>query len=254
MSPNLHREDAALARRVEEASLNAWPALSQVLLDGWVLRFSRGFTKRANSITPLYPGSQPLLDKIRGCENLYARENLRTIFRLTSLRPNEALDATLAARGYARLDPTLVLIRPLDAEVHTPLTREFLELSSARWLDHYAELSSLPAEARQIHELMLKAIHFECLHAISVDQGRTLACGLGVLDQELIGLFDIVTHPERRRRGVATELITRMHDWGEGRGARLAYLQVEEENDAGRVLYQKLGYQHLYNYWYRISP
>ncbi len=251
----MHREDTGLARRVEEASLNAWPALSQVLLDGWVLRFSRGFTKRANSITPLYPESQPLTDKIRGCENLYARENLRTIFRLTNLQPAEALDAALVARGYQRLDPTLVLIRPLaGADEDIALEREFVELSPGRWLDHYCALSNLPSEARQIHELMLKGIHFDCLHAITVDRGESLACGLGVLEQDLLGLFDIVTHPQLRRRGVATELITHMLEWGRSRGARFAYLQVEEANAAGRALYQKLGYQHLYSYWYRISP
>lgn len=254
-SSSIHREDTALARRVEEASLNAWPALSQVLLDGWVLRFSRGFTKRANSITPLYPESEPLAEKIRGCENLYARENLRTIFRLTSLQPTEALDAALAARGYGRLDPTLVLIRALEGvDESDALDREFVELSPGRWLDHYAALSNLPDEAHRIHELMLKGIHFDCLHALTVDRGETLACGLGVLEQDLLGLFDIVTHPDLRRRGVATELITHMLDWGHNRGARFAYLQVEEANQAGRALYHKLGYQHLYSYWYRMSP
>jgi ribosomal protein S18 acetylase RimI-like enzyme len=253
MNSGTYREDTGLARRVEEASLNAWPALSQLLIDGWVLRFSRGFTKRANSITPLYPETQPLLDKIRSCENLYARENLRTIFRLTNVQSCDALDAALAGRGYTRLDPTLVLIRPSDT-VEEPSRREFVELSPGRWLDHYAALSNLPAEARQIHELMLKGIHFECLHNVIVDRDHTLACGLGVLEQDLLGLFDIVTHPEQRRRGVATELIGHMCEWATHRGARYAYLQVEEGNLAGRALYQKLGFQHLYNYWYRISP
>src|SRR5438132_10736744 len=44
---------SALQWRVEEACLNAWPALREVLLDGWLLRFSEGLTRASVITMPL---------------------------------------------------------------------------------------------------------------------------------------------------------------------------------------------------------
>jgi len=74
-----------------------------------------------------------------------------------------------------------------------------------------------------------------------------------VLEQELVGLFDVVTHPEARRAGHATELVDGLLGWARDNGARRAYLQMVAANDAARALYDRLGFEPLYHYWYRIS-
>ena len=79
-----------LAWRVERTCLNAWPALRQVLLGGWVLRFSGGLTRRANSANPLGVGALDPDRLIAGCEALYRHQRLPTIFRLPSI-----IDATI---------------------------------------------------------------------------------------------------------------------------------------------------------------
>jgi len=245
-------DDPNLSRRVEEASLNAWPALQQTLLDGWVLRFARGFTKRANSIVPLYPSQQDALDKIRYCENVYARENLKTIFRLTTVVDSAPLDGLLEARGYARIDPTLVLVRRVgEAPATDPC---FVELPRGEWLDAYARNAEIPANGAQLHALLLAGIQSEHVFGAIVAGDVPIACGLAVLERELLGLFDLVTHPSARRRGYARTLVESLLAWGARRGSRYTYLQVIEANHPARALYDRLGFVELYRYWYRAAP
>jgi hypothetical protein len=83
----MSEQNLTLIRTLEELSLNALPCLQQILDDGWVLRFAEGYTERANSVTPLYLGTENLTEnlteKIKRCETVYRSWNLRSIFRLT---------------------------------------------------------------------------------------------------------------------------------------------------------------------------
>jgi N-acetylglutamate synthase len=97
---------------IEELSLNALPCLQQILDDGWVLRFAAGYTKRGNSVTPLYPSVEDLTLKIKRCEDIYHRFDLQPIFRLTNESKLGILNRTLDDLGYQKQD--LVSVRVKD--------------------------------------------------------------------------------------------------------------------------------------------
>ncbi len=261
--------DTALALRIEEASLNAWPAMQQVFVDGWVLRFARGFTKRSNCIVPLYPplytnssgiSAQALTEKVRYCENLYAREQLQTVFRLTSIGNdtswNVALDNLLDQRGYHIDEPSLVLSRLLRelSEVSAPVPGQITMLPLDRWLAAYCELTGMPEPARTLHSFILKGISGECGFAVLPDErGRPLACGLVVVERELAGLFDIFTHPDHRNKGLGRKLLASLLHWAHDNGAQRTYLQMVQANEPAAALYASLGFTEMYRYWYRIG-
>src|SRR6478672_4265852 len=85
---------------LEERALNAWPALQTVHYDGWVLRFAAGYTRRANSVQPLYPGALPPAEKIAYCAAVYAGRGQPPIYKLTPAAQPAVLDQALADLGY----------------------------------------------------------------------------------------------------------------------------------------------------------
>ncbi|WP_218244185.1 hypothetical protein, partial [Pseudomonas sp. 2995-3] len=63
--------------------MNALPALQTQLVDGWILRFANGYTKRANSINPIYPLNEEVTDKIEKVSQVYRDRNQKVVYKLT---------------------------------------------------------------------------------------------------------------------------------------------------------------------------
>lgn len=80
-----------------------------------------------------------------------------------------------------------------------------------------------------------------------------IACGLGVVEGTYMGLFDLVTDVHFRNQGYGEQLILSLLEWGKEHGAKHAYLQVVLSNTPALGLYSKLGFQEVYQYWYRIK-
>jgi len=106
-------------------------------------------------------------------------------------------------------------------------------------------------ELQHLHLELLERIPHPPMYAVFYQAGSPVACGLGVLEHEALGLFDIVTDPAQRRKGYGTQLVMGMLALGKQQGAEYAYLQVMNTNYAAQQMYAKLGFQECYHYWYR---
>lgn len=246
----------ASVRRLEEAGLNAWPALRVALVDGWLLRFADGFTKRANSVNPLYgpiDGDAAGLDpRIEAAERLYGEAGRRTIFRLTPLAP-EALDGRLDQRGYRRIDETVVQTANLAALEPATDPGFARAASPLEWVEPASALQQEPEATRPILQAMLERIVPRACFGLLLRDGVPAACGLAVAEGKLVGLFEIAVNPALRRAGLGLAMTRSLLAWGKARGADTAYLQVVARNEPARALYAGLGFRESHRYWYRVQ-
>jgi ribosomal protein S18 acetylase RimI-like enzyme len=240
------------ARRIEELSLNSSAPPGQLLYDGWILRLLRGKAKRARSVNAVYASSLPVADKIAYCERLYRAAAVPLLFRITPFSQPQDLDAELDRQGYRRFDDTAVESATLDRSQLPEPVAQPMELSS--WVEAVGQLRASPVSHRSAHFARLEGMPLaKCAVAIR-SQGEVLATGLGIVEDDCVGLFDIITRTDQQRRGHAKDVIASLLRTAWELGARHAYLQVQKENAAARRLYAQFGFEERYLYWYRGKP
>src|SRR5687768_15162596 len=96
-------DSPAEIRRLEELAFRGWPALESRDLAGWRQRFAYGYTKRANSINPLWPDAQYSSEVVAALEAPYLDLGQIPTWRLTPLAP-PAVAPLLADRGYRAIE------------------------------------------------------------------------------------------------------------------------------------------------------
>jgi ribosomal protein S18 acetylase RimI-like enzyme len=240
--------------RLEEQSLNAWPALQQQTSGGWVLRWAQGYTKRANSAQTLYPSSIPLDQQINACEQFYATHQQASIIRIIEPLAPPELDPLLEQRGYQHHDLSMVMTCSISTQATAQHKQLHLveEADLGRFVSSYERMNGLSAN-RSAHEAILQGIQPEhSLYRVWHNQ-QEVACGVVVYEGEQAGLFDIAVHPTMRGQGIGKAFIAHLLATIAAKGYQHAYLQVINSNTAAIRLYQQFGFRKAYRYWYRIK-
>lgn len=231
--------------------MNALPALQTAVLDGWILRFANGYTRRANSVNPLYPGNLDLDQKLAESESFFRDRGQKVVFKMSPVSCPGELDEVLHRRGYVEEGRTSIQVRDLTEVANPDHTAWLSPHLTAEWFDHFCAMNRVAERHRPTLQQILQKVTGKTAFACLIRDDRLVACGLGVLEGDYVGLFDIVTDPQWRNQGLGQALILNILAWARSEGARAAYLQVALENGPALRLYAKLGFAEAYQYWYR---
>ena len=245
-----------LLSRVEDAALNASAPQEQLLIDGWLVRYSPGKAKRARCINAIAPGRLSLSERIALCEPVYEGAGLSMIMRITPFSAPPGLDDALGMLGWNRFDDTrtMVLAELKPAAVPAPGRGVTIEpVDSERFAEEIGRLRGSPPLQRLAHAQRLARAPVPH-HALIVHrEGEVVACGQMAIETNLVGLYDVFTAAAERGRGLGRLLCTHLLQRAHELGARCAYLQVDSDNASARRVYQKLGFADGYAYHYRSS-
>jgi GNAT superfamily N-acetyltransferase len=241
-------------RHLEEASLAGLPALRTDHYDGWLLRFADGYSRRANSVAPLFASTIDLDEKIRYCESAYARAGLPCIFKLTEASTPDGLDEALSSRGYRRDAETLVCTHTIGADEASAERVKLFDTPEGDWLETRIRIDDGAVDGEILGRL-LAATPTPAVYVLIRDPGGVgVACARATLSGGVVGLYDLQVAPGHRRRGLATDLTRSRLWWASTQGASRAFLQVMENNPGAQALQTRLGFAEAYRYWYRLQP
>ncbi len=251
--------DVALMSRVEDAGLNASAPPQQRWLDGWLVRYLPGKARRARCINALAPGLLSLEQKLALADQVYRDAGVPMIFRLTRFTQPPGLDVELDRQGYGLVDETRVMICPqlpssLSAAARAlPPGLRWAPLNGADFADAVGDLRGSPPEHRTSHALRLmhSPVPYQGWAIWRESDRLMLACGQFAREADLVGVYDVFTHPEARNQGLSKLLCERMLSTAAQQGAKAGYLQVDAVNHPALKVYGRLGFADAYRYHYR---
>lgn len=244
-------------RALEDIAADAVPAAVVEHLDGWRLRFNHGVKRRPNSVLANADGGElTLAEKLAHAEAFYAAHGLKARFQFCPASLPVGLANVLEARGYTRAgDAVCVQVAALGSVKPTKFEGDLLEHPSEAFINLYCDIEGLSGVKAAAFREMLARLPGRAVFALAPDaKGHPAATGVGVAHGGRLGLFNIATHPDARRQGLAGAVVRALCEWERAQELAEGYLQVSAGNAPARALYERLGFRTLYEYFYLEQP
>ena len=240
---------------LEDGALVSWPAHEDVRDGAWLARFSRGYSRRSNSIQSMDPGdddnAEARLDAMR---TLYAEHGLPAYFRITPLAGPNTL-AALDKQGWIEDDLNFVMAMPLRKSMRpVGAHAQSFEHTDADWIRIQTEMAGTEAKHDALAStLALIKAPARAFLAYDTDL-KPVAANLVVNAGGTAFFLYVVVSEDMRGLGYGRAIMHAGLNWAAQTGATVAALQVQADNAAAVPLYGKLGFVEQYRYQYRRYP
>lgn len=205
------------AQEVEQHVAALWGSITTEPLGRWLLRASPPhggrLRRRGNSALAMHDPGIGWADAAWGVRRFYDAIDQTPIVQVER---GSQVERTLSTLGFEPMG---------DGDAHAQLASVARALRSVR-----AVAPEVRAEADEASGSL----------SVSVDAGA--ATGRGVLSGDWLLVESVVVDAGRRRRGLATAVLSELLDWGASLGATTALLHVETDNEAAIALYERHGF------------
>ena len=238
-------------RDIELMLMRTWPAIEERIYDGWVLRFSKGYTKRSNCINPLYESYFELEEKFEYCKKIYEEKGLPIIYKIIDTEVSIVVDEFLKNKGLAQKDMVTVKEINLTNVDYSPKNINISWGFNEKWYDFYVKENKLNAEEKIILKNLLIKNDKNNVYVYKVENSEIIAVAMGSVEKNKIGIFNVYVKDTHRKKGYATEILEGLLVEARKINVEKAYLQVMETNEKALKLYKKMGFVPKYRTWYR---
>lgn len=241
-----------VVRRFEAAAFRAWPAASLHYNGAWLIRLTGGHpAKRLNSINPLDPGDCDNIEgRIDAAAERFAAYGRPVTFRMSPLA-GEPIATFLDRQGWSRFAESLVMTLPLDTIDFEHVMSQIPLRDMARFINAAMTVNDFEPSIRPGLTEVVSSIEPESGLFLLEDEDKPVASAICVHDGELAGLFQVASSFGQRGKGHGRRVVLSAIKWARMRGAKIAWLQVEADNEAAIGLYRSIGFSEIYRYHYR---
>ena len=234
---------------LEATTLASWPALETQTDGAWVSRFSRGHTKRANSLTILDAADDGEVDRrLDAVVADYRRRGLPPTHRLSPLTP-PAVAARLTTRGGAPFERSLAFGRLLQPGSPVDSGAQLLRPTDPAWIGAQTRFHRFDAPTIVTLTEMLARISVPAAALLLEDErGEPSAAAMVLLIGPLAMILKVVVAPDARGRGFGKDVMGAALGWAAGQGATEVFLHALASNAPAVSLYRSLGFVERYSF------
>jgi N-acetylglutamate synthase len=223
-----------------------WPPESVSVSGPFTLRYGAGGGKRVSAATAEGP--------VTPADIAGAAEAMRAMGQTPLFQPragDDALDAALAAEGYAVVDPVVAHVAPVETLARRDLPR-LAAVPCASPLAIQAEIWAAGGVGPARLAVMARAVSPKT-YLLGRMGDRPVGTAFVAIHDGIAMVHALEVAPSARRQGVGAGLMAGAANWAARHGAGLVALLVTRANVGANALYASLGMEEVEGYHYRIA-